>query len=177
MSPAVPTELPATALLWQLRQDGSHTDCWTTQLPIGVTQAQYVEAFYTTPLFKAERLVLRLLARKPSTDQGARDLAQGRCDAFAAWRVAQRRPDQILLTDQTGRTSSWLMVVPDRGPSAGTGTRLFFGSAVTGRRNHTTGQREFGLVFHALLGFHKLYSRLLLQAAAARLLAGKVQRP
>ncbi len=174
MTVAVPTDLPEAALLRQLQRNGGHTDCYTTQLPISVTQAQYIEAFYTTSLFKAERMVLRLLAFKPSTDQGARDLAQGRSDAFAVWRVAQRRPEQILLTDQTGRTSSWLMAVPDEGPAGGA-TRLFFGSAVTSRTNHTTGRRELGLVFHALLGFHKLYSRLLLQAAAARLLAGKVQ--
>jgi hypothetical protein len=174
MSAAVPTELPEAALLRQLQRNGGHTDCYTTQLPMRVTQAEYIEAFYTTPLFKAERLLLRLLASKPSTDQGARDLAQGRSDAFAVWRVAQRRPEQILLTDMTGRTSSWLMAVPDEGPERVT-TRLFFGSAVTGRTNHTTGRREMGLVFHALLGFHKLYSRLLLQAAAARLLGGKVQ--
>ncbi len=177
VSRAVPTELPEAALLRQLLRNGNHTDCWTTQLAIGVTQAQYVEAFYTTTLFKAERLVLRLLAFKPSTDHGARDLAQSRSDSFAVWRVAQRRPEQILLTDQTGRTSSWLMAVPEQDPASGARTRLYFGSAVIGRTDRTTGQRELGLVFHALLGFHKLYSRLLLQAAAARLLAGKVQGP
>ena len=172
MSIAVPIEPPESSLLLELRRGGSYADCFTTRLPAVVTQAQYVEAFYTTRLFKAERLILLLLAFKPSTDQDAKDLANGRQDSFAVWRVTQRRPEQLLLTDQTGRTSSWLMAVPDRSASSETTTRLYFGSAVTGRASTRTGKQEFGAVFHVLLGLHKLYSRLLLQAAASSLLAG-----
>lgn len=172
MSTAVPVELPESSLLLELRRGGSFTDCYTIQLPIAVTQARFVEAFYTTPLFKAERLILKLLASRPSTDQDARDLAQGTTDTFAVWRVAQRSPEQLLLTDPTGRTSSWLMARPDPATS-GKATSLFFGSAITGRSNAKTGQREFGFVFHALLGLHDLYSRRLLQAAASRLMASR----
>ena len=172
MSKAVAVELPESSLLCALRNSGSFTDGYTIQVPIAVTQAQFVEAFYTTPLFKAERFVLKVLASSPSTDQDARDLAQGRNDTFAVWRVAQRSTAQLLLTDRTGSTSSWLMAVPD--PTApGTRTSLFFGSAITGRTNAATGKREFGFVFHALLGLHDLYSRRLLQAAASRLMSGR----
>ena len=172
MSKAVPVEPPETSLLLALRSGGSFTDCYTIQLPIPVTQAQFVEAFYTTPLFKAERFVLKLLARRPSTDQDARDLAQGTKDTFAVWRVAQRSTEQLLLTDQTGRTSSWLIAQPDSA-TAGKTTSLFFGSAVTGRTDAKTGKQEFGSVFRALLGLHDLYSRRLLQAAASRLLSSR----
>ena len=171
MSIAVPIEPPEGSLLLQLRRSGSYADCYTIQLPIAVTQAEYVEAFYTTPLFKAERLILHLLARKPSSDQDVKDLSLGKKDSFAMWRVAERSPEQLLLTDQTGRTSSWLMAVPERTFTATTATRLFFGSAVTARTNTRTGKQELGSAFHALLGLHKLYSRHLLQAAGARLLA------
>lgn len=174
MSIAVPIEPPEGSLLLQLRRSGSYADCYTIQLPIAVTQAEYVEAFYTTPLFKAERFILHLLARKPSSDQDAKDLALGKKDSFAMWRVAERSPEQLLLTDQTGRTSSWLMAVPERtstATTATTATRLFFGSAVTARTNTRTGKQELGSAFHALLGLHKLYSRHLLQAAGASLLA------
>ena len=172
MSMAGPVELPESSLLLALRCGGRFTDCYTIQVPIAVTQAQFVEAFYTTPLFKAERFVLMLLASRPSTDQDARDLAQGTTDTFAVWRVAQRSTEQLLLTDQTGRTSSWLMARPDSATSGKT-TSLFFGSAVTGRTNAKTGKQEFGRVFHALLGLHDLYSRRLLQAAAFRLMASQ----
>ncbi len=178
MDTAVPTELPEASFLLQLQRSGCYADCYTIQVPISVTQAQFVEAFYTTPLFKAERLILRLVAFKPSTDQDASDLAQGKKDSFAVWRVSRRSPEQLLLTEQTGRTSSWLMAVPDPTTLPEAKTRLFFGSAVTSRTNPKTGKRELGFVFHALLGLHKLYSRHLLQSAASRLLAGKsLQHP
>jgi hypothetical protein len=171
MNIATRTEQPETSLLLPLQRSGSYADCYTTQLPIAVTQAEYVEAFYTTRLFKAERLILRVLAFKPSTDQEVKDLAQGKKNSFAVWRVADRRPEQVLLTDRTGRTSSWLMAVPDQSISSGSTTRLYFGSAITGRTNAMTGKQEFSFVFHALLGLHDLYSRQLLQAAASKLLA------
>ena len=171
MPVALATELPSSTLLSALREQGCFADCYTTTLPRPVTQAQFVEAFYTTPLFKAERWVLRCLAGRRSSDAQARELARGRRDAFAVWKVAQRAPDQILLTDETGRTSSWLMVRPEAATSAGVSTRLFFGSAIRPRRVGATGQAQFGPGFHALLGLHGFYSRRLLQAAAARLLA------
>ena len=166
MSIVKPVELPEPSLLRELKGSGSHTDCYTTTIPIAITQARFIEAFYTTPLFKAERFILRLLASKASTDQDASDLAYGKRDSFAVWRVAERRPEQLLLTDQTGRTRSWLMVVPGQ-----TTTQLFFGSALMGRRNPTTGQQQFTFVFRALLAMHNFYSRHLLQAAAKRIIA------
>ncbi|NJN00825.1 MAG: hypothetical protein HC793_04460 [Aquincola sp.] len=53
--------------------------------------------------------------------------------------------------------------------SDGQPTRLFFGSAVVPRVDAQSGRRRMGVVFHALLGFHKLYSRALLSAAVSRL--------
>ena len=58
------TDLPPDTLLYRLRQAGYFTDCFTTVVPRAVTLPQLVEAFYTTPLFNAERLVLR--RRPPS---------------------------------------------------------------------------------------------------------------
>ncbi|MEY3136794.1 MAG: hypothetical protein RL580_526, partial [Pseudomonadota bacterium] len=67
--------VPADTLLHQLRQAGYFTDCFTTVVPRAVTLPQFVEAFFTTPLFKAERLVLRLLLRQRTTDRQAYELA------------------------------------------------------------------------------------------------------
>jgi hypothetical protein len=102
----------------------------------------------------------------PSTDAEARELALGKRDSFAAWRVEARDKDQLLLT--AGRTRSWLMVAPvtDQGHAT---TRLYFGSAVVPRKNARTGQIGLGRAYRSLLGFHKLYSRALLSAARSKL--------
>jgi hypothetical protein len=125
-----------------------------------------VTAFYTTWLFRLERWILRLAVARPSTDEEARQLARGEREAFAAWSVEARAPDQLLMCDFTGRTRSWLMVAPAAGT---TGTRLYFGSVVVPVRDPKTGKMGLGPVHGPLIGFHKLYSRSLLGAAARRL--------
>jgi hypothetical protein len=47
--------------------------------------------------------------------------------------------------------------------------RLYFGSAVVLVTDKASGQVRMGFRFKALLGFHKLYSRILLYAARSRL--------
>lgn len=160
--------LPDGALLAPYRERGAYTDCLVAELSAAVTHAEYVEAFYTTALFKLERLVLALLLSRHSTDRQARDLALGRSDAFAVWRVEQRDVDQLLLTDIHHRTRSWLMAARDAEDPASR-TRLYFGSAVVPLADLRSGRRRMGVAFRALVGFHKLYSRALLHAAIARI--------
>jgi hypothetical protein len=152
-----PCELPQNALL--RIYSGEYTDCFATDIPWHVTHADFVAAFYTTPLFKLERIVLTLIG-KSSTDAGARELANGLREAFAAWTVERRAPDQLLLCDFQATTRSWLMVEP-----RGDGTRLYFGSAVMKRTVSATGEKRMSGGFSALLGFHRRYSRGLLGAA------------
>ena len=168
MRNAIPCELPADALLNRYSESGAHADCYVAEIAGAVSHAEFVEAFYTTGVFKLERLILRLLVSRPSTDTEARELAQGNRDSFAAWAVEARAADQLLLADFTGRTKSWLMVAAPRNAGS-SGTRLFFGSAVVPVRSARTGRSGPGFVFKALLGFHRLYSRMLLNAAVARL--------
>ena len=160
--------LPDKALLCKYLYAGAYTDCYVTELARPVSLAEYVEAFYTTAVFKLERLILRLLAARPSTDAQAAELAGGSLDTFAAWTVEGRAPGQLLLSDFSGRTRTWLMVAAPSNPDS-TGTRLFLGSAVVPTRNPMTGRSSLGFEFRALLGFHKLYSRVLLGAARSRL--------
>ena len=173
-NPVHPAELPHGALLQACRAAGAYTDCYACEVPGQVSHAAFVEAFYTTRLFKLERTLLHWLARRPATDADARLLAKGQTERFSAWRVEARAPDQLLLADMTGRTKSWLMVAPTAVVEGQTGTRLYFGSAVVPLRPHSAeaghGDRRMGLGFHALLGFHRLYSRLLLHAARARVM-------
>jgi hypothetical protein len=156
-----PCALPAGALLERYRRGGHYTDCYVAQTAAAVTGADYVAAFYTTPVFKLERLILKWAVSRPSTDAQARELAGGLRDDFAAWDVEARAPEQLLMRDLYGRTCSWLMAEP----SASGGTRLYFGSAVV----VAPGRAQPGGAFRPLLGFHKLYSRVLLRAARSRL--------
>ena len=71
-------ELPAHALLGKYRGGGSYADCYFTEVSRKVSQAEYVEAFYTTAVFKLERLLLALFVARPSSDAHAQELACGR---------------------------------------------------------------------------------------------------
>lgn len=155
--------LPTGALL-ACYQDGHYTDCFSLHVQGTFTHQQFVEAFYTTPLFKTERFVLRWLVGRPSTDDDVKRLAAGDTQAFAAWTVEDRAQDQLLLCDFRGKTRSWLMVEP-----VGGATRLYFGSAVIKAVSRDDGTPEMERSFSLLLGLHKLYSRALLRAAARRL--------
>jgi hypothetical protein len=155
------TRVPPAALLQRYVGHGGYADCFFANLDHAVSLPEFVTAFYTTQTFRLERWLLARLLGMPSTDEDARALAQGRADTFAAWRVEARESDQILLA--AGRTRSWLRVEPAPGPS-GPATTLFFGSAVVPRRHGGLGWQ-----FQGLLGFHKLYSRVLIGAAVRKL--------
>jgi hypothetical protein len=165
-----PCPLPPDALLASYRAAGAYTDCYCTEIPGAVTPAQYIEAFYTTNVFKLERLILRWAVSRPSTDSEAQQLAAGAIDAFSAWRVEGRTENQLLMCDMHGRTRSWFMVVPGNAQE-GSFTRLYFGSAVVPVTDSRSGKRSMGWVFGALLGLHRIYSVVLLRAARNRLLA------
>ncbi|MEM6373777.1 MAG: hypothetical protein AAF727_13490 [Pseudomonadota bacterium] len=138
---------------------GYYTDCFEAPCTRDVTLSEFIGAFYSQPLFRAERLVLRVAARAPSSPADVAALAAGSASRFAVWEVTERTDTQVFLTDRSGRTCSWLQVAP--------GT-LRFGSVVVpveGRGSALT----LGPVFHSLIGAHKLYSRALLAGAAGRL--------
>ena len=153
--------LPGHALLAAHARNGHYADCWVTDVTHAVSHAQYVEAFYTTWVFRLERRILAWAIGKPSTDEQARQLATGARERFSAWALEARADNQIVMRDQfTKRTCSWLMVEP----LPGGGTRLYFGSGVSPKPGGGMGW-SFGLG----LAFHKLYSRILLGAAANNL--------
>jgi hypothetical protein len=157
-------ELPPDALLRKYVAEGAYADCYATEIETSVGFAEYVEAFYASAAFRPERLVLSCIG-KPSSAAAVRRLARGEAETFAAWSVEGRAGDQLLLCDFLSRTRSWLMIAP-----IGGGVRLYFGSAVTPVGIGTDGGR-LAFPFNALLGFHRLYSRILLSGARSRLLA------
>lgn len=160
--PIAEVALPAGALLARYSGGRGYADCLVVTVPGRVTQAAFVEAFYTTALFRLERLVLAALLRRPSTDRQARALAAAETEAFAAWTVEARAPDQILLCDFLGSTRSWLMSAPD--PAS---TTLWFGTAVVPRGRGG----GLGAGFRLMLPFHRLYARALLRAAVRRVMS------
>lgn len=159
--------LPADAFLQRYDQGGGYADCFVVETTGQIALGPYVEAFYTTWLFKLERALLSL-AGQPSTDVQASQLAAGTASDFAAWNVEARADDQLLMCDVTARTRSWFKVAPVQGEAPGK-TQLYFGSAITAIRHRATGRATIGPVFLALAGFHKLYSRALLATARRRL--------
>jgi hypothetical protein len=163
--------LPEASLLTAYAARGAYTDCYTLDLAGAVSHEAFVTAFYTSRLFKVERLILAVLLGKPSTDAQMAQVATGKLDRFAAWSVEARATDQILACDYQGRTRSWLMVAP-----AGVGvTRLFFGTVVVPDTDRKTGEKVMPPAFRWLLGFHRVYAQALLRSAVARL--GAVSLP
>ncbi|MFK8054104.1 MAG: hypothetical protein AB8F65_14145 [Woeseiaceae bacterium] len=162
-----PTTLPDTALLARY-QKTDFTDCYRTTIDIGVTFEHFVEAFYTTRLFKLERWILSVALKKPSTDLQAKALAEGTSENWAAWTVEARTENQLLLCDIAGQTRSWLMSSPDE-TAEGQQTDLWFGSAVIHNKTAADGTPLMGFGFRLLMRFHHWYSIALLKAAARRL--------
>lgn len=160
--------LPEGTLLDRYAHSGAFTDCYHVDVPMSVSLAQYVRSFYTSPIFKVERSILAVIARRPSTDKSAQDLANNHTTRFSAWDVEDRNSNQLLLRDFTGRTRSWLMVRPLE-LAGSMSTRLYFGSAVVPKSVAPGGVASFGVAFHALSGFHRLYSKALLGAAQSNL--------
>jgi hypothetical protein len=154
-----PAELPPGALLERYRVEGGHTDCYVAEVAHSVDLSQLITAFYTSSAFRPERWLLGVLLGKKADDGDVARLASGETSRFSAWTVEARRDDEILLCDFQGRTRSWLKVLPIEG-----GTRLHFGSAVVPSETRTD-----RVVFSALLGFHRLYSRVLLKGAVKQL--------
>lgn len=158
-----PCSIPPDAQLAEYTRRGAFTDSYAVSVVGTVSLDAFVFAFYTTPLFKLERWLLARALGLASSDAQALQLARAEVERFSAWTVEARSAGQILLA--AGSTRSWLSV--ELQPGQQPATTLRFGSAVL----PTQPGGKLGWVFQALLGFHKIYSRLLLAAAARRVVA------
>lgn len=151
-------KLPETALLGRYAHQG-YTDCFSTRITGNHDLAGFVAAFYTTWLFKAERMVLRVLLKTSSTDQDAARLARGDTEHFAVWRQEERTAHQLLMCPDDEKTRSWLMVEANAEH-----TVLYFGSALL-----TGTEERHGLVLRAVIRLHRIYSKALLALARRKL--------
>jgi len=140
---------------------GKYGDCFSVTVARTVSLADFVFAFYTSPVFRIERLLLRAFIGAPSSDSDARALADGSTASFAVWYVGKRTATQLLMCDRYERTRSWFRVVALNDGR----TLLQFGSAIAAARGDQAGVAARGGTFRLLLRFHVLYSQLLLHAA------------
>lgn len=156
--------VPGDSLLhrYALRED-VYTDCFEVMLPVQADMAEFVEAFYSTWLFRLERGVLMLGTRQRISDAQLRDLAAGRSEGFAVWRVEARNASELLLADRHGHTRSYLAFVAKEGGVA----RLIFGSAVL----PATGG-AMPVWVRAMMPLHRMYSKALLRLAERKLRRG-----
>jgi hypothetical protein len=141
-------------------------DCFSVSVDRVVSLADFVFAFYTSPVFRVERLILSVVASAPSTDAQARAVADGSSQEFALWRVGERTETQLLMCDRYEKTRSWFRVVP----AGDRETVLQFGSAVAAGRDRQAGAVSMSRGFRWLMGFHVLYSKVLLGTARNRLI-------
>jgi hypothetical protein len=161
------SSLPGNALLARYRDMlGAYTDCYSVGVEPEISAAQFIEAFYTTALFKCERFVLMLIGRG-CNDADIRALAAGQKNAFAAWTVEERADEQLLVCDFVGLTRSWLMVGVRL--DGGCGSQLYFGSAVVPSARDKAGNPRPTAGFRLLQPIHAFYARALLRAAASKL--------
>jgi len=156
--------LPPDAFLQRYSGNDGYADCFRVDVPGTIGLGRYVEAFYTTWLFRAERAILSL-AGHSSTDADAALVAEGDASRFAAWHVEARAEDQLLTCDVTGRTRSWFKVAPNRDCS----TTLYFGSAVTAVKSGKARRKLMGPAFQVMMPAHILYSRGLLSATRRKI--------
>ncbi len=168
MPKVIPTPLPATALLARYSlQEGVYVDCFKASIAQSVPLEAFIAAFFDTWIFRIERKILSVVARRPSSKRDVHSLAIGTSDRFASWRVEAREDEQILLAVGDGPIRTWLMRC-----DCATGSELYFGSAVLPMSRTKDGRPKLGFGFRALLWFHEVYSRVLLRAAVLKLNKG-----
>ena len=163
VSPVEAAPVPVSSLLATAPGERDYADCWCCEIAGSAGLSQLIEAFFTCPAFRPERLTLAAIG-KGGSDAEARALAQGETDRFAAWTLVERREDEILLEDFAHRTRCWLAVAPQVGH-----TRVSFGTAILARTGDGGADRAENLAFRALVPFHRFYARRLIASAAKRI--------
>ncbi len=168
MPKVIATALPSNALSAAYKEQGAFVDCYYIDIATDISLAEYIQAFYTTAIFKLERSLLSLATFKRTKDDEAVKLSLGESDTYSIWTVEGREDNQVMLRDFTGNTRSWLMV--EKASGSEMNTRLYFGSVVVPKSKAENGQASFGVLFNLLSKFHQVYSKALLTAAYKRLL-------
>lgn len=154
--------VPDDALMQRyVGQGATYTDCYCVEVPLQVSLSEFVTAFYTTPLFRAERLILSIAMRKRIRDDDIDGMLSGRAEEFAIWRIEARGENELLVCDKRGATRSWFSAVPK--PNGA--TDLYFGSVVVAQPN-----QPLPKIVQVTTTLHVFYAKSLLRTARQRLL-------
>ncbi|WP_299989607.1 hypothetical protein [uncultured Ruegeria sp.] len=154
--------IPEGSLLHQFaKRPGYHADAFVAHVGFVPSQSEYIMAMFDSPVFRIERALLALAAFKPSFAKDVAALALVENDQIACWKTVQRTQQELQMKVEKGRVRTWLMVEPAQGGAS----KLWFGSAIVPKPAQTGKAGGIGFVFRTLMGFHKLYSRVLLRAA------------
>ncbi|KDO22101.1 hypothetical protein SPRG_10919 [Saprolegnia parasitica CBS 223.65] len=129
----------------------AHVDVLTATMDAPVDLAKFASCFFRSPVFQAERVLLRLLGYGATTDAAIARLDFEPNDAVVVFRVVERTPDEVVLawalSDDT-RGHSWLHVADD-------GRSIEYATMFEPTR----------AVHWALVPFHLVYARVVLAAA------------
>ncbi len=147
---------------------GGYSDCYYVDIQKDVALSDYILAFFNTPIFRMERLILNLVPSGRSNEQCVLGLASGTGDKMACWKTEKRDENQLLLAVGDGPIRTWLMVQGKQSSETTPTktTRLYFGSAVLPTSMTKDGHPKLAIVFKLFSGLHIFYSRLLLWWAA-----------
>lgn len=74
-----------TFIAEQAEFSGSYTDCYGIKLDHAITLPEFIAAFYTTPLFRLERLMLAITPKGRMKDADVTAMASGESDTMAIW--------------------------------------------------------------------------------------------
>lgn len=139
----------------------AYADAYQTQIQGKIKLSDFIIAFFDSPIFKAERVLITLTTISPTFKKDVLDLAEGNTNKFAMWELEQRGENELLLKVRQGRIRTWLAVIPQAHS-----TKLLFGSAVLPKSENG----DIGWIFRKLTVFHEIYSKILLKSAAKRVL-------
>lgn len=139
-------------------------DCFRLDVPGHVPIERFAHAFFTSWLFKLERLVLPVA----TTDDLAKDFAYSRVNEFAIWTAKERTDSELLAVwaEQHSPASgaTWMRVVHGKDDEGKPKTCLEFGSAIA------PGDMPYQKAVMAVaVPLHLAYSGLLLGAAAGNI--------
>ena len=124
-----PSSVPESGLLNAYADiPGCYTDCFSAEISGTVQLPELIHSFFTTPVFRLERMILAVFASSPTTDLEVANLACGDGNTLALWKVETREKNQLIMAVGNGPLRTWLMVSPDKAKKDT--SRIFLGSAL-----------------------------------------------
>ncbi|MTI09151.1 hypothetical protein [Curvivirga aplysinae] len=144
---------------------GHHADAFVGQIDGIVTLEDYILAFFDSPIFRIERSILSLFLLRRIKQSEIKELASGRSQQFALWKTKKRNEEELLLEVGDSQIRTWFHTEQEQSNK----TKLYFGSAIVPDTTSKNAKEGIGFTFRFFMGFHKLYSRILLQSALKKL--------